>query len=147
MCMFSFKIENTPIKDTNGKRKFERILSFLFVVKWELFAMKLSFERDSTLFSSLRIRALCLFWTNRGNEVSEETWGTFCILFGQGKSVFKRKFLYIFLKDSWTFSTFLHRRDRKPQNVHLKLIFCHVLSRFNLRERIHVPVSVTRITF
>ena len=25
-----FKIENTPIKDTNGKRKFKRMLSFLF---------------------------------------------------------------------------------------------------------------------
>ena len=90
-----FKIENTPIKDTNGKSKFERMLSFLFAEKWELFALKLSFERNSTLFSSLRIRVLCLFWTNRGNKVSEETWGTFCILYGQGNSVFKRKFLYL----------------------------------------------------
>ena len=39
-----FKIENTPIKDTNGKRKFKRMLSFLFVDKRKLFAMKLSFE-------------------------------------------------------------------------------------------------------
>ena len=28
-----FKIENTPIKDTNGKRKFKRMLSFLFADK------------------------------------------------------------------------------------------------------------------
>ena len=28
-----FSIENTPIKDTNGKRKFERMLSFFFVEK------------------------------------------------------------------------------------------------------------------
>ena len=35
----------------------------------------------------------------------------------------------------------------KPQNVHLKLIFWHVLSGFNLRERIHDPVSVMRIAF
>ena len=28
-----FKIENTPIKDTNGKKKFKRMLSFLFVGK------------------------------------------------------------------------------------------------------------------
>ena len=28
-----FKIENSPIKDTNGKRKFKRMLSFLFVDK------------------------------------------------------------------------------------------------------------------
>ena len=39
-----FKIENTPIKDTNGKKKFKRMLSFLFVDKRKLFAMKLSFE-------------------------------------------------------------------------------------------------------
>ena len=39
-----FKIENTPIKDKNGKRKFKRMLSFLFVDKRKLFAMKLSFE-------------------------------------------------------------------------------------------------------
>ena len=38
------KIENTPIKDTNGKRKFKRMPSFLFVDKRKLFAMKLSFE-------------------------------------------------------------------------------------------------------
>ena len=39
-----FKIENTPIKDTNRKRKLERMLSFLFVDKRKLFAMKLSLE-------------------------------------------------------------------------------------------------------
>ena len=39
-----FKIENTPIKDTNRKRTFKRMLRFLFVDKLELFPMKLSFE-------------------------------------------------------------------------------------------------------
>ena len=38
------KIENTLIKDTNGKRKFKRMLSFLFVGKGKLFVIKLSFE-------------------------------------------------------------------------------------------------------
>ena len=33
------------------------------------------------LFSSQRIRALGLFLTKRGSEVSEETWGTFCLQF------------------------------------------------------------------
>ena len=41
-----------------------------------------------------RDRALGLFWTNRGSEVSEETWGTSCILYGQLKYVFEREFLY-----------------------------------------------------
>ena len=45
-----FKIENTPIKDTNGKRKFKRMLSFLFVDKRKLFAMKLSFEEFNLVF-------------------------------------------------------------------------------------------------
>ena len=45
-----FKIENTPIKDTNGKRKFKRLLSFLFVGKRKLFAMKLSFEERNLVF-------------------------------------------------------------------------------------------------
>ena len=44
------KIENTQIKDTNGKRKFKRILSFLFVDKRELFAMKLSFVEFNFVF-------------------------------------------------------------------------------------------------
>ena len=35
----------------------------------------------------------------------------------------------------------------KTQNVHLKLIFCHVLSWFNLRKRIQDPVSVLRELF
>ena len=45
-----FKIENTPIKDTNGTRKFERKLSFLFVNKRTLFDMTLSFEEFNLVF-------------------------------------------------------------------------------------------------
>ena len=45
-----FKIENTPIKDTNAKRKFKRMLSFLFVDKRELFAITLSFEGFNLVF-------------------------------------------------------------------------------------------------
>ena len=45
-----FKIENTTIKDTNGKRNFKRMLSFLFVDKRKFFAMKLSFEEFNLVF-------------------------------------------------------------------------------------------------
>ena len=45
-----FKIENTPIKDTSGKKKFKRMLRFLFVVKRELFSMKLCFEEFNLVF-------------------------------------------------------------------------------------------------
>ena len=45
-----FKIENTPIKDRNGKRKFKRMLSFLPVDKRKLFVMKLFFEEFNLVF-------------------------------------------------------------------------------------------------
>ena len=45
-----FKIENKPIKSTNGKRKFKRMLSFLFVDQRELFALKWSFEEFNLVF-------------------------------------------------------------------------------------------------
>ena len=45
-----FEYENTPIKDTNGKRKLKRMLCFLFVNKRKLFAVKLSFEEFNLVF-------------------------------------------------------------------------------------------------
>ena len=57
----------------------------------------------------------------------------------------------MFLKANLRFhGRFLHIDidvKEKPQNVHFKLIFCHLLSQFNLRERIHDPVFVTRVAF
>ena len=44
------KIEKTPIKDTSGKRRFKRVLRFLFVDKRELFALKFSFEEFNLVF-------------------------------------------------------------------------------------------------
>ena len=55
-----FKIENTRIKGTKGKRKFNGMLSSLLVDKRQLFAMKLSFE-EFKLVSTRRIVALGLF--------------------------------------------------------------------------------------
>ena len=59
------------------------------------------------------------------------------------KYVFKREFLYFkgFMDGVLHFDIGV---KEKPQNVHLKLIFCRVLSRFKLRERIQDPVSVIR---
>ena len=64
-----FKIENTPIKDTNGKRKFKRMLSFLFVDKRKLLPMKLSFE-EFNLFFSRRIGAFGLSVLNSTRKFS-----------------------------------------------------------------------------
>ena len=56
-CISRLKIHR---EKTNGKRKFKRMLSFLFVDKRKLFAMKLSFE-EFNLVSTRRIGVLGLF--------------------------------------------------------------------------------------
>ena len=63
------------------------------------------------------------------------------MLYGQGKYVFKREFLYL-QRFPGRFQHFDVGVIEKPQNVRLKWIFYHVLSRFNLREQIEDPVSV-----
>ena len=45
-----FKVKNTPLKDKNGKRKFKRMLIFLFVAEGKLFIKKLSFEEFNLVF-------------------------------------------------------------------------------------------------
>ena len=53
---FAFK----PMKDTNGKKKFKKMLIFVSVDKRELFTMKLCFEEFNLVFFA-GIRALGLF--------------------------------------------------------------------------------------
>ena len=62
-----FKIENTQIKGTNGKRKFKRMLSFLFVDKRKFFAITLSLEGFNLVFYALDVL------NQHGSDVSEET--------------------------------------------------------------------------
>ena len=64
-----FKIENTPIKDTNGKGKFLKNAQFPEHSLWHCLS------RNSTLFSTDRSTWLVL--NQQGSEVSEDTWGTF----------------------------------------------------------------------
>ena len=64
-----FKIENTPIKDTTGKRKFKTMLSFLFVNKRTLFVMTLSFEEFNLVFYTADRSAL-LVLNKQGSEVN-----------------------------------------------------------------------------
>ena len=116
-----FKIENTPIKDTNGKRKFKRMLSFLLWTN-ESFSLWNCLSKNSTLFSTRRIGALGLFLTNQGSEASEDTWGTFRTLWSK-KSVRFQKGIFEFIKVSWTFSTFWHRRERKTTKCAFEIDF------------------------
>ena len=74
-----FKIENTPIKDTNGKRKFNGMLSFLFVDKRKLFAMKLSFEE----FNLVSARRLACFEPTKAARILNKL-EVHYVLYGQG---------------------------------------------------------------
>ena len=57
-----FKVKNTPLKHTDGKRNFKRMLSFLQVDKGRLFYIKLFFEEFKyTEISARPIGALGLF--------------------------------------------------------------------------------------
>ena len=126
-----FKIENTPIKDTNGKRKFKRMLSFLSVDKRKLSAMTLSFEEFNLVFYGSE-RLACFEPTRQRGFCRHLRYIPYSIV--KEKYVFKREFLYF----KGFMDGFLHFDigvKEKPQNVHLKLIFCHVLDRFNMRER------------
>ena len=49
-----FKIENTPMKETNWKRKFKRMPSF-FVNKGTVFVSKLSFEEINLVFFAAKL--------------------------------------------------------------------------------------------
>ena len=64
-----FKIENTPIKDTNGKRKFKTMLRFLFVNKRTVLAMTLSFEEFNLVFYTAD-RSAWLVLNQQGSEVN-----------------------------------------------------------------------------
>ena len=56
-----FQVKNTPLKETDGKRKFKRMLSFLLVDRGRLFFTKLSFEEFKFQKISV-IGAIGLFW-------------------------------------------------------------------------------------
>ena len=79
------KIENMTIKDTNGQRKFNGMLSFLFVDKRKLFAMKLSFEEFNH-------GSLACFQATKAARIRKKL-EVHSVLYGQGKYVFKREFL------------------------------------------------------
>ena len=120
----NFKIENTPIKDTSGKRKFKRMSGFLFVDKPELFAMKLSFEEFNLFFltgGSDQIRSYRRIGSTEAARFLKKL-EVHSVLYGHWKYVFKREFLCL----ERFHGRFLHFDigvKEKPQNVHLKLIF------------------------
>ena len=80
------KIENTPKKYTNGKRKFSGMLSFLFVDKRKLFAMKLSLE-EINLVSTQRMERLACFEPTKVARILKNL-EVHSVLYGQGTKRF-----------------------------------------------------------
>jgi len=70
-----FKVENTPIKDTNGKEKFKRMFGLFFVDKRKICA-------------SLTAKRLARFETTKAANFLKK-FQVHSVLYGQGKYVFK----------------------------------------------------------
>ena len=116
-----FKIENTPIKDTNGKRKFKRMLSFLFVDKRKLFAMKLSFEESNLVFYTADRSA----WLVLNQPRQRGFWRHLRYIpysMIKEKYVFKREFFY-FKGFMDGFLQFWHGRERKTTKCAFEIYF------------------------
>ena len=92
-----FKIENTPIMTEMKKKEISKECSVSFLWTNESFSLWNCLSRKSSYF--LHDGALGLFWTNQGSDVFKET---------SHKN-------FVFIKVSWTFSTFWHRSERKTK--------------------------------
>ena len=119
--LLHFKIENTPIKDTNRKKKFKRMLGFLFVDKRKLFAMKWSFDEFNLVFYTADRSA----WLVLNQQWQRGFWRHLRYI---PYSMIKEKYVFwkrivVFIKVSWTFSTFLHRRERKTTKCAFEIHF------------------------
>ena len=92
--LMHFKIENTPTKDTNGKKKFKRMLIFLFVDKRKLFSMNLYFEEFNLVFYTLDWST----WPLLNQPRQQGFWRHFRYIpysMIKEKYVFKKEFLYL----------------------------------------------------
>ena len=125
---------------TQMERKSSKKCSDSFLWTNESFSPWNCFEEFNLVFFA-GIRALGLFWTNRGSEVSEETWGTFW-----SRKVRLLKGIFVFIKVSWTFPTVWHWRGRKTRKCAFEIDFFAMRSA-DLTwdgEQIQGPVGVIR---
>ena len=81
-------------KDTNGKGKFKRVLSFLFVDIRKLFVTKLSFEEFHLVFFTAE-RLACFGPSEPRHQSFSQKFQIHSVLYNQGKYFFKTKFLYL----------------------------------------------------
>ena len=96
--------------------------------KRQLFATKLSFEEFNLIcFLHGGLERLACFEPQRGSKVFLKKLKVHSVLYGHRRYVFKREFLCL----ERFHGRFLHFDigvNERPQNVHLKLIFCHAPS-------------------
>ena len=137
-------------KYTNKRRrrkdKVQKNAKIPFCEKMKAFPYEIVFREIQTCF--LPGAELGLFWTIQGSEVFLRNLRYILYSMVKKCSFLKGNFHGPFAH----FSTFWLRRERKTTKFSrfenwFYVASCHVLSRCNLRERIHSPVSVTRIAF
>ena len=83
-----FRVKNTPLKDTNGKGKFKRMLSFLFVDK-ESFWLRNRLLTNSAMFSSWRSAKCPVLKFIHGRAKFWKTFQVHFLLYGQENFVLK----------------------------------------------------------
>ena len=105
-----FKIENTQIKYTNRKRKFKRMLSFLFVDK-RAFCYEIVFQGIKPCFLHSRSECLACFEATDALRIS--------VLF----------LFHFFAWNSWPFSCYynVHRNIDKINHSKMKNILCEIM--------------------
>ena len=111
---------------TQMERESSKECSVSFLWTNESFSLWNCLSRNSTLFSIRQIGALGLFWANQGSEVSEGI-EVHSALYDQRKVLFS-KGIVVFIKVSWTFSTFWNRRKRKTTKCAFEIVFFAVCS-------------------
>ena len=115
-----FKIENTPIKYTSGKRKFKSA-QIPFCVQTRAFRYEIVFRGIQPCFLHGRSERLACFEPTEAARFLKKL-EVYPVLYGHRKCVFEREFLCL----ERFHGRFLHfdiGEKEKPQNVHLKLIF------------------------
>ena len=114
------KIENTPIKDTSGKRKFKSA-HIPFCVQTRAFRYEIVFRGNPPCFLHGRSERLTCFEPTEAARFLKKL-EVHSVLYGRRKCFFEREFLCL----ERFHGRFLHFDigvKEKPQNVHLKLIF------------------------
>ena len=118
------------MKDTGGKRQLKRMLSFVFVEKRELYAMKLSFEEFNLAFFTADQSA----WTNRGSKLKKlEVHSVYSMVkestFLKGNFCIYKVFMDVFFNftSAW-------KKTTKCAECAFEMYICHVLAWTDPRE-------------